>query len=68
MLLMLVLTGCASGQVVAYHVPQSLRECDAEPTVPQEGYGAIAAAQYIYDLRAAGRDCREVVRAVSGLP
>jgi len=54
--------------VVAYTVPQALRECAAEPTVPQEGYGAIAAAQYIYDLRAAGRDCREVVRAVSGLP
>lgn len=65
---MLVLTGCASEQVVAYHVPQALRECDAEPMPPDQPYGAIAAAQYIYDLRAAGRDCREVVRAVSGMP
>lgn len=54
--------------MVAYHVPQALRECAAEPSVPQEGYGSIAAAQYIYDLRAAGRDCREVVKAVSSLP
>ncbi len=66
---MLAIQGCASEpSVVAYTVPQALRECAAEPTVPQEGYGAIAAAQYIYDLREAGRDCREVVKAVSSLP
>ena len=65
---MLVLTGCASERVVAYHVPQALRECAAEPMPPAQPYGAIAAAQYIQDLRSAGRDCREVVRLISTLP
>lgn len=62
------MTGCSrSISLFAAEIPAELKHCAPEPLPPVGDYNALQAAQYITDLRDAGRDCRAVVNAVARL-
>jgi len=59
------MTGCSrSISLFTVEIPAELKHCAPEPLPPVGAYDAGQAAQYVVDLREAGRDCRAVVNAV----
>lgn len=50
-----------------FGLPDEIKHCAPEPMPPQHGYNALQAAQYVVDLREAGRDCRKVVQQINSI-